>query len=365
MNKKCKNINIKHLHIMTNSNYKVVENYIRFINEEFNREDHTFLIRDSKDNTNHALQDVENIIWLPNAETKDIKKLFSYLKLSQHIYWHYMQWTAKTQFLISIHPSIIKKSIWIAWGADLYNWKMNGKNIKAKIRNSIMYFLRSHFLNFVSIFPPDIEVFKKNFKSKATTYYAPYVDGIYNPIYKKKFSDEKSDSCINIQIGHSATRMLNHNEVLDCLYKFKNDNIKIYIPLGYGDITYKSQVVEKANKLFGSKAICITEMMDKDDYMEFLSRMDIAIFNTPRQIGLGNILPLLYMGKKIFMPSSSVMYEFYKEYDVEICDYAEIKQMDFENFSSKVDGDSGKKYVKECITDKEKLIEMWKKVFNE
>lgn len=365
MNKKCKNINIKHLHIMTNSNYKVVENYIRFINEEFNREDHTFLIRDSKDNTNHALQDVENIIWLPKAETKDIKKLFSYLKLSQHIYWHYMQWTAKTQFLISMHPSIIKKSIWIAWGADLYNWKMDSKNIKAKIRNSIMYFLRSHFLNFVSIFPPDIEVFKKSFKSKAITYYAPYVDGIYNPIYKKKFSDEKSDSCINIQIGHSATKMLNHNEVLECLYKFKNDNIKIYIPLGYGDITYKSQVVEKANKLFGSKAICITEMMDKDDYMEFLSRMDIAIFNTPRQIGLGNILPLLYMGKKIFMPSSSVMYEFYKEYDVEICDYAEIKQMDFENFSSKVDGDSGKKYVEEYITDKEKLIEMWKKVFNE
>lgn len=128
--------------------------------------------------------------------------------------------------------------------------------------------------------------------------------GLYNNLYKKQYKlrtlAEKTlnNEYINIQIGHSSTSILNHIDVLENLVKYKNENIKIYIPLSYGNKKYGDRVQEVATQLFKDKVVCIREMMDKDDYMKFLSAIDIAIFNTTRQIGLGNITPLLYMEKK-------------------------------------------------------------------
>lgn len=361
------NTSIKHLHIMTNSNYAVVKNYIRFINEEFNTKEHVFLIRDSQDNMSHDLKGVKNIIWLPNAENQERNKMFFYLKSAEHIYWHYMQWTTVTQLLVLLHPSIFRKSTWIAWGADLYNWEKENKTIKVSIRNFIMYLVRARLRCFVGIFPPDIEFFKKKFKSKAKTYYAPYVDGLYNPIYKKEINllrEKNNNSCVNILVGHSATKVLNHIETLECIYKFKDENIKIYLPLSYGNMQYGDQVEEKAKSLFGDKVVCFRKMMSKENYMEFLSTIDIAIFNTTRQIGLFNIQPLIYMQKKIFINSESAMYDYYRSIGIKICDYKLIKKSNFDSFTNKVNMSSGKQYIELYIKNKDKMIEMWSKVFN-
>ena len=53
-------------------------------------------------------------------------------------------------------------------------------------------------------------------------------------IKKSPPKDEKQ--IINILIGNSATETNNHIEVLDLLSKFKNEDIKIYVPLSYGDM---------------------------------------------------------------------------------------------------------------------------------
>ena len=104
--------------------------------------------------------------------------------------------------------------------------------------------------------------------------------------------------------------------------------------------------------------------MSMDMYMEFLSTIDIAIFNTPRQIGLGNINPLLFMEKKIFMPKGSVMYDFYKSQNINICDYNEIQNLNFKDFINPINMKEGRNYMVAEL-DKEKKIEMWSKVFLE
>ena len=116
----------------------------------------------------------------------------------------------------------------------------------------------------------------------------------------------RNGDCINILIGHSCDPNLNHIEVLEDLLKFKDENIKIYIPLSYGIMANGDQVERKAKDLFGDKVFCLREMMDRDQYLDFLATIDIAIFNTQRQIGLGNLAPLRYMGKKLFIPAGSV-----------------------------------------------------------
>lgn len=42
----------------------------------------------------------------------------------------------------------------------------------------------------------------------------------------------------------------------------------------------------------------IVDFMDFNEYINFLSTIDIAIFNHKRQQGMGNIITLLGMGKK-------------------------------------------------------------------
>ena len=52
--------------------------------------------------------------------------------------------------------------------------------------------------------------------------------------------------------------------------------------------------------------------MPLEKYIQFLWKMDIAIFDFKQQAALGNIMNLLYMGKKIFLPSDNIMYVFLK-----------------------------------------------------
>jgi dTDP-N-acetylfucosamine:lipid II N-acetylfucosaminyltransferase len=361
---------IKHLHVMNASNYSVVQSYIRFVNEEFEKSNHIFIIRDSVDNPAHNLEGVNNILWLPFADKQNRRELFQYLKQADRVYWHNMQWSSFTQLLLLLQPNILKKTMWIAWGGDLYNWKKEDNSLKGFVSNAVKLELRKRVKIFIGIFPPDINYFKSTFRSEAQTFYASYVGGLDNPIFKKELNltslkeKEQSNSCINIQIGHSSTRVLNHIAVLDNLAKFKDENIKIYIPLSYGDKEYGDQVEETAKLLFGDKAICIREIMELETYMDFLSTIDIAIFNTLRQIGLGNVNPLLYMEKKIFMPAGSVMYDYYKSLNIDICDYQQLQKQDFNSFIEPVDMSNAKHYIKLIATNKDEKIKMWSKVFN-
>ena len=104
--------------------------------------------------------------------------------------------------------------------------------------------------------------------------------------------------------------------------------------------------------------------MDICAYMDHLSRIDIAIFNTDRQIGLGNITPMLYMQKKIYIPKRTVMFEYFNSLGINICDYSRIKNMDYDEFTKPIPMDKGRRYVLENTLNKEKKIEMWEKVFS-
>ena len=56
--------NIKHLHIMTASNYATVDGYTKLINKNFDNKEHFFIIRDTADNPKHSLENYDNILYL-------------------------------------------------------------------------------------------------------------------------------------------------------------------------------------------------------------------------------------------------------------------------------------------------------------
>jgi len=352
------------LHITPNFSRDGIKSYVKFINNNFT-ESHEFVSFSKQENIPSDMKIYRNIKY---ENSEDFRKIIEgYDKVIFHSLFPIK--SLHKIFLLT-HPKQMKKIFWVAWGGDLYVDPCKKLSLRGGLSDIVAYLFKRNVKNFIGIFPPDCEYYKNKYNRNATIFYASYVGGLDNSLYKKSLRlislEEKrnNNTCINIQVGHSSARILNHIEVLENLVKYKDENIKIYIPLSYGDEAYGNRVEEKAKLLFGNKAICMREMMNREDYQDFLSTMDIAIFNTPRQIGLGNIYPLLYMEKKIYLPAGSVMYDYYKSLEINVCDYKQLQKMEFTSFLEPKDMTNAKQYVVSNAINRDKYIEMWNKVFD-
>ncbi|SFM25838.1 4-alpha-L-fucosyltransferase glycosyl transferase group 56 [Gracilibacillus orientalis] len=363
---------MKILHLFLSTNYAATKAIMRLINDNFHQQNYELVIIDNEENIPNEIKKNKNVqIINKTTGVYNIGNIiFNKIKYNEKVLMHSIsQLNNVTKLKILLRPKLFKKITWIAWGSDLYEWKTTSKSWRSCLSRIIEWSFRKKIIRFVGIFPPDIDYFKRQFNSKAKTFYAPYPGAIYNPIYNTKFKNQnindkiQKNSAINIQIGHQSNPILKHIEVLQDLKKFKNENIKIYLPLNYGDKVHGDKVEQIAKELFGDKAICIRDKMALDDYMSFLSSIDIAIFNTNRQIGLGNINPLLFMQKKIFIPKNSVMYDFFHSEDISIVDYNDIKSESFSSFIKEINTENGKKYIQVNHLNIENNIKMWKKVF--
>jgi dTDP-N-acetylfucosamine:lipid II N-acetylfucosaminyltransferase len=361
---------ILHIFSGTDSNL-VAKDYIRFIQENFGSDNHSIAVIGKPEvNTNISFPRNLAAIKYFDSYSKKLIEIHRYFSKFDKLIFHSLFIGPGIMAVFLVTPSLLKKIVWVEWGYDLYNWRVKGSNIKSGLVNTIHYSFRMRIKHFVAIFPPDMELYKREFKSNAQIFYASYVNGLYDQIYIRDLNSiplsekVRTGDCINILIGHSCDPNLNHIKVLEDLLQFKNENIKIYIPLSYGNMENGDQVEAKAKYLFGDKVTCLRDMMDRDRYMEFLSTIDIAIFNTQRQLGLGNLAPLRYMEKKIFMPEGSAMYHHFRSEGADICDYNAIKTMDFKSFTQPVDMKKAKEFVKSKVTNMNMKIEMWSKIFN-
>jgi hypothetical protein len=140
---------------------------------------------------------------------------------------------------------------------------------------------------------------------------------------------------INIQVGNSADPTNNHMQVFDFLRKFKNDNIKIHTPLSYGNKNYAKLVISKGKNIFGDKFIPMVEFKENPEYLNFLAEIDIAIFAHQRQQGMGNILTLLELGKKVYLKKDTTSWKFLNEIDLKIFDFKNLDIDKIENIDKK------------------------------
>lgn len=113
------------------------------------------------------------------------------------------------------------------------------------------------------------------------------------------FDTEKTGK--RILVGNSATPTNRHREVFELLSKFRDGGIEVYVPLSYGDENYKSHVLRCGKSLLGDAFHPLIDYMPKEDYLRFLSTIDVGIFNHDRQQALGNIYQLLATGAKLYL----------------------------------------------------------------
>lgn len=359
-----------YLHVMNVNINRFNKPFAEFINENFCKENHHFLLVGTNENQNKFKQDIDNSITIKYPEGHTITNLIKYavslrveIKKADIIIWHSLFYKRILFLYLVFSKSVQRKSNWIAWGGDLYNWKANTTGSLKNKMNILTNSAYKHFINNINsvlvVFPPDADVIRRNFGFMGVirniTYIPDYDNSYLVDILKKTCNDD----CCNIMIGHSAVIQMNHKQVLDSMYNIRKENIKIYIPLSYGSQEYAKEVQTYAEQLYGSASIvCINDYIPIKQYLELLARMDIAIYDTTRQIALGNIYILMAMNKIIYLQSGSVMYEYFKSIGLDVRDTKNIHSLTFEEFKMKTSSTKAAEYANKKY-DILMLKEMW------
>ena len=316
---------------------KFTTDYVRMINDHMSNTDiHIFYLY-GEDNYDKL---ISPIISYDNVKILQINIRFIYSILkSNQVVFHSLFMNTKTLSFFSLIPFLARKSSWVIWGADLYDYKVLNKTFKLKIRYLLKKNLTRRLKKIAVLTDSDFNLSKRWYKTCGEKYNVRYIDyQTIDYIEKIKKSSMGSQEEINILVGNNATATNRHKEVFELLSNYQKNNFKVYVPLSYGDETYKNEIINYGKKILGDKFIPLTNFMDKKEYYILLSKINVAFFNNDRQQALGNIRILFYLGAKIYMYGKSSMYKDfekkYKIYNMEIAkkeDFLEIINYDEEN----------------------------------
>lgn len=265
----------------------------------------------------------------------------------------------KTIMILFFMPWLLKKSCWMLWGADLYTYKLGKKDLKWKL---LEFFRRPVIKNFAYLsttVPGDYELAKKWYGSKSKFIQnLMYTSHVARPIPSMDVDSE--DKIINIQVGNSADPSNNHKEVFEYLSKLPSKEFRVYCPLSYGSPKNKDLVLSQGEQLLKSNFIPMTDFLEFSEYNEYMSSINVAVFNHNRQQAMGNIIGLLSLGKKVVLKHTTTPYAFFKSIGLDV--YS-LKDVDiFEPFS-----ESSKKRNIQIMKENfslRKLKSDWERVFN-
>lgn len=196
------------------------------------------------------------------------------------------------------------------WGLK---WLKNLFNLGRKLSNQ-PYYLHNDFIKsfrnldcFYGLLNSDYQ--KVVSYSGAALKHYPFA---YQP-FKKAISESSyhrsERTALRIMVNHSGDPTLNHHDALNNLTKFST-KVKCVLPLAYGNKNYIGDIKALALKLFGEEGVEIWEdYTSLEEYNRRLENIDIAVFNSKVQQGVGNVLQLLSSGVKIFFREENGFYQ--------------------------------------------------------
>lgn len=367
--------NIKYLYIL-GSVSRVTYEFIKMIKSRYNEDEHVFYIPMGKIVlTVEPEFGIEKNVIFPDSSNKFKQFFFEYnlYRKAENIILHGIFFPNSSLIPFFINNDLMKRISWIEHGGDLYNWKDERNIFRSKVINWMNRKVREAS-NVVGICHPlDQSRLCQEFNIKSPVIYTQFrtIDDPFTFFESVKPTEKSNKKAITVQVGHNAFELGRHIQILDFLEHYKDEDIKLVLPMSYGlsgikgkygGIHYRNAVYKVAKSIFGKKAVLMFRKIPLVNYNRYLWGVDIVILNLERQAGLGNIHPLLYMNKKIFLPSDSPMYKFFKSQGVEIYDTYNIKNMNFEEFIAPNKNDNSI-WVREFLTHYS--YETWDKFFYE
>lgn len=219
-------------------------------------------------------------------------------------------------------PWLLKKCYWMIFGADLYAYNLNRNSLKGSVKE----FFRAKVIKNIGFLITSIQ---GDYNNAVKWYNAT---GIHLPYYAypaSLFSDveikaDQTNEVVRILLGNSADPTNYHEEVLSKVAAFKNKNIIVYCPLSYGEKSYAEDVIKLGRELLGEKFVPIVDFIEPQQYTEFLTTIDIAIFNHNRQQALSTTRVLLGYGIKVYLRTDTSSYKALTDLGLKVFDVSNI-----------------------------------------
>lgn len=336
---------------------KFIPPFIEFLSKNFDSSQNRFWL--NGDSNRYSYQESPSTYQVKLGVTGKIAgylRLAADLNRAEKVILHGF-FDPKILILLSIMPWLLGKCYWVIWGGDLYVRKLGKKDWKWRLKELFRRFVIKRIGHLVTYIEGDVALAREWYG--ATGKYHECLMYTSN-IYKELGVQKKQGNTINIQVGNSADPSNNHIEALEKLIPYKDDDVCIYVPLSYGDQQYATRVIEQGHEWFGEKFKPLTDFMPFDEYLDFLGKIDIAIFNHKRQQAMGNTITLLGLGKKIYMRNDVTQWAHFLSKNLTIYNVGQV------NISLPVDLEIevNKKVVKEQYNSS-KLIAQWGNILSD
>lgn len=281
---------------------KFTKPLIPFLNANFGLEDHLFL--GALDNQSRRDFDYPNVKLFDSPIRKYFfKNLLLFYRDCKSADKIIIHGSVFNHFFL-IFPLFLKKTYWIIMGSELYTIPGNN-SLSIKIRKFVLSRVSHHMTHIEG----DSELANQLLNSNAKLIYSPlYLSNTVNTGYFETNHLAEKET-LNVLVGNSLSRNNNHIQIFEWLMALKDDSIRVYVPLSYGnDIGYRDIVIAKGREMFKDNFFPITEFMAMDTYRDFLKNIDVAIFNHSRQEALGVTLTLLSLGKPVYVNPNTTSY---------------------------------------------------------
>jgi dTDP-N-acetylfucosamine:lipid II N-acetylfucosaminyltransferase len=298
-----------------------------------------------------------NIVSVP-VESKEFKNIINNIKTYDAVILHCYQNPYKTKVVREAPPGV--HFHWMCWGSDLYSIPALSKNLllkqtkkyildqlglKGRIRTflyencysifakifqlknktvhpiieQIRSFQKIHSVS--TVIPSDFELIKKYISSQMV--HIPYKYGTLETLLEGHYDTTCSGE--NFLVGNSAYVSNNHLEIIKELYKIDLTNIKIYLPMSYGNEQYAEFIETKGKKILKENFFTLKKFLPLEEYNQILNTCGNVVMNHTRQQAMGNIIMSLWKGARVFLNRKNPAFHFFKDEGFRIFEINEIK----------------------------------------
>lgn len=277
---------------------KFTEQFIQFVESEMKeiKNENIYYVFDN--GSEYKIKERENIVFVRKRGFTEIVRLFKLMITAQGVVLHGL-WDRTLVIIIGLLPLVAKKSCWVIWGGELYDSLERKRSYKGKLYYLLFGRLIKNLKVITTTIPGDYKIVKNNYRTQAV-----FIQNLMYPSHLARNPPLKLNTNykINIQVGNSATSSNNHHEVFRNLICSELDRVnQVKVPLSYGNVDYRDAVIDSGTELLKEKFVPMLSFLDSETYDKHMADIDIVIFNHRRQQGMGNIIGLLSMGKKVYI----------------------------------------------------------------
>lgn len=355
----------------------IIKNFISFPNQIF------IIFSPNENDDYHYVQNFSERVVKYNG--KSLNELTNQYN-SSSIIFHALQ--GKFVKLLQLFDKQSVKTIWIPWGFDIYNLprtqkylfekltekiylsnflrNINVNEIKKNLKNSLEFIFKEYRVYnkidfFCSYILEDYNFFSKYYPNEMK-----YAEVYFSDInqYLANITGQIDKAAQNILIGNSNTLECNHMDAFNIINKkVINASTSIIVPLNYGDNDfYRESVIKEGEKLFDN-FVPLVDFMERFDYITLIKSCSAGVFFHRRQQAMGNIIPMLFLGIRVYLNSDSPVLEYLKRNHIIVFDL----KKDFQIYGNEQLKEHEKKNNQDVLMklfNKQKVEETIKNILN-